>query len=158
MSRRELTLLIVLLAVVLDAALLYGARRSLKMRGFAGGKDARAVHILGRYFPVLTWLKYLLSTPLDILQYLNHALDPELPTRSARLSSGGISPPLSAWGNLYLRKSARSAHRWLRVLLPAMIWTNSLHYYCIPCGGCCSGPLVGVAFGGAEGDWQILGA
>ena len=124
MSRRELTLLIVLLAVVLDAALLYGARRSLKMRGFAGGKDARAVHILGRYFPLLTWLKYLLSTPLDILQYLNHALDPELPTRSARLSSGGISLPLSAWGNSYLRKSARSAHRWLRVLLPALIWTT----------------------------------
>ncbi len=62
MARQEYLAFVILLAVALDAALIYWLRRVARRRQQGLSKGAPVVTLWGEYSPVLTWVRYTLPT------------------------------------------------------------------------------------------------
>ena len=119
MSQQTLIVITVFVAVVLDVAILFWARRSLKKHEFSGAADERAVILLGHYTPLLTWFKILV---FSFAKFLVDAKTSLAQVLSPQPINGAISPQYSIRLRMRQQWADRSQILWLKTGLRAIQW------------------------------------
>ena len=119
MSQQTLIVITVFVAVALDVAILFWARRSLKKHEFSGAADERAVILLGHYTPLLTWFKILV---FSFAKFLVDAKTSLAQVLSPQPINGAISPQYSIRLRMRQQWADRSQILWLKTGLRAIQW------------------------------------
>ncbi len=94
MASREYLIFVLLLAVVLDAALIYWLRRFNRLRGLDKRSGGQIATLLGEYSPVLTWLRYSLPQWLRSTAARLDEQEPDEPEPDAGANPAAARVPL----------------------------------------------------------------